>query len=81
MWGRSQPDPVSDIIRRRKQCWIGHMHPQKTNHGYRQDTPWAGTQQRKEGKEDQKTCTWQKSVVDPTKNASWQVLDLDHQDG
>ena len=78
LWRRSQQEPVSDIIRRRKWRWIGHTLRKpvtdKTRHALSCNP--AGKRRRGRARN-----TWQRSVEDEALNESWQVLASDQKVG
>ena len=70
LWRGSQQEPVSDIIRRRKWRWIGHILRRPVTDITRHALSWNPAGKRKRGRP---RNTWQRSVEDEAKKVgkSW----------
>ena len=73
LWRRSQQEPVSDIIRRRKWRWTGHTLRKPVTDITRHALSWNPAGKRRRGRP---RNTWQRSVKDETKKVdkSWPQL-------
>ena len=70
LWRRSQREPVSDIIRRRKWRWIGHTLRKPVTDITSHALSWNPTRKRRKGRP---RDAWQTSVEDDIKKVgkSW----------